>query len=109
MTLHKLCEIEDFSKEGRQAFRIADKDIAVFHFEGSYYAIDRKCTHMGGDLANGALSGKTIKCPRHGAVFDVTTGELMQQVGKMAGLVKKAKNARTYKVQVKDRALFVDI
>ena len=49
--------------------------IAVFNFDGSFYAIDDVCTHDGGPLAEGRLSGCEIQCPRHGARFDVRTGK----------------------------------
>ena len=52
------------------------KEILVANVEGTYYAIVNKCTHRGGDLSKGSLSGKIVKCPRHSAKFDVTTGKV---------------------------------
>ena len=43
----------------------------------SFYAIDDVCTHDGGPLAEGELSGCEIMCPRHGARFDVRTGKAL--------------------------------
>ena len=45
--------------------------------EGRFHAIDDVCTHDGGPLADGELSGHTIACPRHGAKFDVRTGAIV--------------------------------
>jgi 3-phenylpropionate/trans-cinnamate dioxygenase ferredoxin subunit len=42
--------------------------------DGTFYAIEDVCTHDGGPLDQGELEGCTIRCPRHGALFDVTTG-----------------------------------
>ena len=39
-----------------------------------HYAIDDVCSHDGGALDQGELDGNAIECPRHGALFDVTTG-----------------------------------
>lgn len=50
------------------------KQIALFNVDGKYYAIDDACTHRGGSLAGGAVSGTEVTCPLHGAVFDVTNG-----------------------------------
>ena len=36
--------------------------------------MDDVCTHDGGPLAEGALEGDVIECPRHGARFDIRTG-----------------------------------
>ena len=48
--------------------------IALFNVEGTFYAIDNTCTHRGGPLGEGALSGDTVECPLHGAHFNVKTG-----------------------------------
>ena len=109
MVHEKLCGVSEFPTEGRQSFKINGKDIAVFFIDGKYYAIQRKCTHMGGNLLKGKLEGKTIKCPLHGAVYDLETGELRQQVGTLAGILKKAKNAEIFKIIEENGQLFIDI
>ena len=43
--------------------------------EGQYYAIQDLCTHDGAPLGQGRLVGCEIECARHGAKFDVTSGE----------------------------------
>ena len=53
------------------------KKIALFNVDGSFYAIDDKCTHRGGPLSEGALDGNEVTCPWHGAVFNVMTGEVI--------------------------------
>ncbi len=50
--------------------------VCLANVEGTIYAIGGACTHEGGPLAEGELEGTTITCPWHGAMFDVTTGEL---------------------------------
>jgi nitrite reductase (NADH) small subunit len=56
---------------------ISGKKIALFNIDGALYAIDDTCTHRGGPLSEGALDGKQVTCPWHGAVFNVTTGEVL--------------------------------
>jgi 3-phenylpropionate/trans-cinnamate dioxygenase ferredoxin component len=48
--------------------------IALCTTAEGHYAIDDVCSHDGGALDQGELDGLTIECPRHGALFDVTTG-----------------------------------
>ena len=50
--------------------------IAVFNLGGEFYAIEDVCTHDGGELACGAVDGEEIICPRHGARFNIKTGEV---------------------------------
>ena len=54
-----------------------DTAIAVFNIDGELYAIEDVCTHDGGELAGGPIEGYEIECPRHGAKFDVRTGEAL--------------------------------
>jgi 3-phenylpropionate/trans-cinnamate dioxygenase ferredoxin component len=109
MAREKLCAVSEFPSDGRKLFKIGGKDIAVFLIDGKYYAINGKCTHMGGPLIKGKLEGKTINCPEHHAVYNLETGELLQQVGKLAGLLKKAKNAEVYPVEVDGDTLFISL
>jgi nitrite reductase/ring-hydroxylating ferredoxin subunit len=55
---------------------VRDEDIALCNVAGRIYAVANVCTHDGGPLGDGHLSGDQIECPRHGARFDVRTGEV---------------------------------
>ena len=61
----------------RKLVEIDGRAIAVFDVAGELYAIDDVCTHDGGPLADGELVGAEIRCPRHGARFDVRTGRAL--------------------------------
>ncbi|HEU5286899.1 MAG TPA: non-heme iron oxygenase ferredoxin subunit [Candidatus Limnocylindria bacterium] len=43
---------------------------------GTWGAIDNVCTHDGGVLGEGELEDCLVECPRHGARFDLLTGEV---------------------------------
>jgi 3-phenylpropionate/trans-cinnamate dioxygenase ferredoxin subunit len=61
-------------------FKIAfdgDAAIAVFNIYGELYAIEDVCTHDGGELAGGPIEGYSVECLRHGAKFDLRTGEAL--------------------------------
>ena len=61
-------------------FRVVEVDgsmVAVFNLDGRYYAVDDVCTHDGGSLSGGRVEGDEVVCPRHGARFRITTGEVM--------------------------------
>ena len=61
-------------------FKIAfdgDVAIAVFNIDGEFYALEDVCTHDGGELAGGPIEGYSIECLRHGAKFDLRTGEAL--------------------------------
>jgi 3-phenylpropionate/trans-cinnamate dioxygenase ferredoxin component len=50
-------------------------EILICNLGGTFYAIEDVCTHDGGQLDQGRLEGERVTCPRHGATFDVRTGE----------------------------------
>jgi nitrite reductase/ring-hydroxylating ferredoxin subunit len=39
------------------------------------YACGSVCSHKGGPLADGKVSGSRVACPWHGFMYDVRTGE----------------------------------
>ncbi|HEY6238111.1 MAG TPA: Rieske 2Fe-2S domain-containing protein, partial [Thermoplasmata archaeon] len=36
------------------------------------------CTHVGGPLDQGSVSGLQVTCPLHGSVFDLATGSVVR-------------------------------
>ena len=57
-----------------QAFSVAGREIALFHYQGKFYAMDDYCPHMGESLALGDLHGDTILCSRHLWAFKLADG-----------------------------------
>lgn len=62
----------------RAVFDVEGYYIAVFNVDGTFYAIEDICTHDDGPLAEGDLYGFEIECPRHGARFDIRTGDVLR-------------------------------
>ncbi|HTN43709.1 MAG TPA: non-heme iron oxygenase ferredoxin subunit [Nitrospiria bacterium] len=77
------------------------KKIALFNVDGTYYAIDDTCTHRGGPLSEGELSGNEVTCPWHGAVFDVKTGNALG--------APATKGVESHKVRVSGNSIEVEV
>jgi len=60
-----------------RVLELGDNDVAVFNIDGEYFAIEDTCTHDGGCLTGGRVEANIIECPRHGAQFDIKTGEAL--------------------------------
>ena len=43
---------------------------------GQYFAVGHKCTHYGAPLATGHLYNGRVRCPWHGACFNIRTGDI---------------------------------
>ena len=72
-----VCRVTDLADPGRMLVEVGDRLVALFHVQGKFYAIDDVCTHDGGPLGEGDVEGFQIICPRHGARFDIRTGQAM--------------------------------
>ena len=50
--------------------------VGVFNCDGTLYAVEDRCSHDDGPLAEGEFDAEacTVECPRHGSLFDLTTG-----------------------------------
>ncbi|MCC6973854.1 MAG: non-heme iron oxygenase ferredoxin subunit [Anaerolineae bacterium] len=64
----------------RIVVEIKGRYIAIFQVGGTFYAIEDLCSHDDGPVAEGELTGTIIECPRHGAQFDIRTGESLTMV-----------------------------
>ncbi|HEX5467487.1 MAG TPA: non-heme iron oxygenase ferredoxin subunit [Gaiellaceae bacterium] len=59
--------------------RAGELAIGVYNLDGEYYAIEDRCSHDDGPLAEGDFDpeeGVAI-CPRHGSKFDIRTGRAL--------------------------------
>ena len=70
-----VCTVDQFPASGVYCTDLDDRFIVITRLGDEYYCIDDVCTHDGGPLGEGALDGTCLTCPRHGAQFDVRTGE----------------------------------
>ena len=57
--------------------QVDGEDVAVYNVGGDFFATQEKCTHVGGPLSEGPLTGNVVTCPWHGSCFDVTDGKVM--------------------------------
>ena len=74
-TFHKVAEVNELAPGAGKAVEVGGQQIALFNIGGTFYAIGDACTHRGGSLSEGAVEGDKVKCPLHGAEFDVKTGK----------------------------------
>ncbi len=71
----KVASLADLPPGGKLLITVKGRPIALFNINGTVYAVEDVCTHDGGPLVEGDLDGYEVECPRHGARFDVRTGQ----------------------------------
>jgi nitrite reductase/ring-hydroxylating ferredoxin subunit len=74
----KVAKSDEIAPGQGKMVEVHGKKVALFNVGGAFYAIDDTCAHRGGPLSEGSLNGTEVTCPWHGAVFNVTTGEVLR-------------------------------
>ena len=75
MEFFPVAHVSELGNGERLLFEIDGEPIALFNIAGEYFAIADVCSHDDGPVAEGELLDHEITCPRHGARFDIRTGE----------------------------------
>jgi 3-phenylpropionate/trans-cinnamate dioxygenase ferredoxin subunit len=74
----KVADKDELAPGERKVIEVGDGlFVALFRVGDAYHAIEDVCTHDDGPLAEGELDGYAIKCPRHGARFDIRDGSVL--------------------------------
>lgn len=91
---------------------------AVGNAAGTYFAVSRRCRHLGADLAKGSIDDEgCLVCPWHESRYDVQTGRMVRGpqgiFAKVPGfgaankLLTRVLPLRRGKVEERDGTLFV--
>ena len=77
------------------------RDIAIFHMDGAFYALDNICTHEYALLSEGWMEKGCIECPLHAAQFDIKTGKALSAPADT--------NLRVYEIKAEGADLLVKL
>jgi 3-phenylpropionate/trans-cinnamate dioxygenase ferredoxin subunit len=71
-----VCPVSELPAGARKIVEWEDLEIGVFNCGGDLLAIEDRCSHDNGPLAEGEVDEATctVECPRHGSLFDLRTG-----------------------------------
>ena len=76
MAFVKAAKLSEIPPGRTKIVEVGEEDVVLCNVDGQIYAIENVCTHDDGPLGQGYLQGEEIECPRHGARFNVRTGEV---------------------------------
>ena len=94
-----VAKLEELPEGSARAVYFAGEQVALFNIGGRIYAIDNRCTHANGPLAEGTLEGTKVTCPWHNSQFDLGTGQPVRTPAQRPVAV--------YKVKVEGGAVFL--
>jgi 3-phenylpropionate/trans-cinnamate dioxygenase ferredoxin component len=72
-----VCPLDDLAEGEMRLVEFDGRKVGVFRCgDGELYAIEDRCSHDDGPLAEGEFDrgACTVECPRHGSLFDLRSG-----------------------------------
>lgn len=97
-----LAALDDVKNGSTLRVDVDGHSLCLLNIEDTIYILDDRCTHADFSLSEGTvdIDAKEIECPKHGALFDVTTGQ--------PRCLPATKSVGTYKVVVSNGRIFLD-
>jgi len=74
----KVCAVSALVDGEAKSFMVRDQIIILAKWDGKIHALSGECTHDGNDLDGSTVADGQIECPRHGAKFDIMTGNVLR-------------------------------
>jgi len=82
-------------REGRSV-RVGSLSVAIFNTGEKFIAVENRCPHGGGPIADGIVGGSTVTCPMHNWRICLETGRVAKPCETSAPPV------RTFETKVED-------
>ncbi|KAK5904644.1 hypothetical protein CesoFtcFv8_006184 [Champsocephalus esox] len=96
-----VCQEADLKDGQMKEVKVGDQEVLLVRTQGQYSAVGSRCSHYNAPLIKGALVGDRVRCPFHGACFNVRTGDIEEYPG--------LDSLPSYKVKVEDGKVYVSI
>lgn len=99
----EVCAAEELEPGAMRLVEAGDRKIGVFNCGGDLYAIEDRCSHDDGPLAEGDFDPEkcTVECPRHGSLFDLTSGR--------PRTLPAYAPVQTFPVQIEDAKILLEV
>ena len=98
-----VCPVDELPPGEVKIVHAGEISLGVYNLGGEYYAIEDRCSHDDGPLAEGEFDpdeGVAV-CPRHGSKFDIRTGRALTLPAYVP--------VETFPVRVEDGMIKVDV
>ncbi|XP_076591782.1 apoptosis inducing factor mitochondria associated 4 [Chaetodon auriga] len=96
-----VCQETDLKDGQMKEVTVGEQKVLLVRTHGQYSAVGSQCSHYNAPLAKGALVGNRVRCPFHGACFNIRTGDIEEYPG--------LDSLPSYKVRVEDGKVYVTI
>lgn len=76
-----VARVSDLRDGEMKEVQVGETKVLLTRLRGKFYAVGSVCTHYGGPLAEGVLTGERVYCPWHQSVFNALSGDLEEPPG----------------------------
>lgn len=96
-----VCPLNSLTDGGASLVDGGPEPLAAVRVDGEVFMVSDLCTHAEASLAEGEVDTDdfTVECPRHGALFDLRSGEALT--------LPATRPVRTYAVEIRDGDVWV--
>ena len=108
-------EVNQLAESAMMEVEAGGREILLARVGERFYAVDSRCPHMGGRLAQGRLEGTVVTCPRHGSQFDLVNGNVVRWLqgsgllSRIGTALKSPRSLMTYNVKVERGEILVEV
>jgi nitrite reductase (NADH) small subunit len=88
-------------REGRPAL-VGGREIALFNLGDRFLAVDNRCPHRGGPLADGIVTGNAVVCPLHAWKVCLEDGGVQRPSDATECI-------RTYPTRIEDGVVWIEV
>jgi len=94
---HRVADPDELADGSLKEIVVAGNVLVLTRIGGRYGALNNRCPHAGGPLAQGSLENGLLVCPWHGREYDPLTGNCEGY----------ADSVRAYRVDVRADGIYV--
>ena len=110
----EVARAEELRSGTMKAVVAAGREILLARAGDKFYAADKLCPHMKGDLSKGELVGAVVTCPRHGSQFDLSNGRVVRWLkggllSKVGRAFRMSRDLAVYNVKVEEGKVLVEL
>jgi 3-phenylpropionate/trans-cinnamate dioxygenase ferredoxin subunit len=101
--LLEVCPVDELAEGRARIVHDGWLSIGVYNLAGELYAVEDRCSHDDGPLAEGELEADegVAVCPRHGARIDIRTGRALT--------LPAVESVRTFPVRVENGTVLLEL
>jgi nitrite reductase/ring-hydroxylating ferredoxin subunit len=96
----RVASVSEIPEGTGKTFQVRGKQIAVFHLEDGFHALENVCPECGSHLERSTVTETAVSCPYHGWEIDIVEGICP---------INPEHQRETYPVRVENDAVWVEV